>query len=139
MNVYNVTPELKNNNLPFIFFDGYCNLCSGIVRFVIRHGGKNKFNIVPLQHVEQLYAFGIPQKLQPGSVVLFYKGKLLYKSSAIIRACVLLGFPWCLAACGWIIPRFLRDALYNYVSANRIKWFGERKTCFLPEQGDNDH
>ncbi|HEX5001252.1 MAG TPA: DCC1-like thiol-disulfide oxidoreductase family protein [Bacteroidia bacterium] len=139
MSGQHVNPALQNNKLPFIFFDGYCNLCSGIVQFVIRHGGKRKFNIVPLQHAENLSHLILPQKIQPGSVVLFYKGKLLYKSNAVIRICILLGFPWSLAGVGLIIPRFLRDALYNYVSSNRIKWFGERKTCYLPEEGDNGH
>ena len=34
---------------PVILFDGVCNLCEGVVNFVIRHGPRAHFRFAPLQ------------------------------------------------------------------------------------------
>jgi predicted DCC family thiol-disulfide oxidoreductase YuxK len=31
-----------------------------------------------------------------------------------------------------IVPRFIRDAVYNYVGKNRYKWFGKQESCWVP-------
>jgi predicted DCC family thiol-disulfide oxidoreductase YuxK len=40
---------------------------------------------------------------------------------------------WPLLYVAIIIPRFLRDAIYNLVARNRYKWFGRRDSCWLPK------
>jgi predicted DCC family thiol-disulfide oxidoreductase YuxK len=37
---------------PVVFFDGYCKLCSGWVRFLMKNNGEEKFNFVALQSEE---------------------------------------------------------------------------------------
>jgi predicted DCC family thiol-disulfide oxidoreductase YuxK len=123
--------------LPVIFFDGYCNLCSGLIRFVLKHGGQKKFRFVPLQEIGESASYGIPGDLEPGTVALFDHGEVFYRSDAVIRICARLGFPWNLARAGTILPRAVRDKLYNFVSINRIRWFGERTTCYRPQKDDH--
>lgn len=36
---------------PLIVFDGVCVLCSGFVRFVLRHDGKNQFRFAAVQSI----------------------------------------------------------------------------------------
>jgi len=31
-----------------------------------------------------------------------------------------------------IIPKFLRDTIYFFISGNRYKWFGIKESCMLP-------
>jgi len=31
-----------------------------------------------------------------------------------------------------VIPRPIRDAIYNWVARNRYRWFGQREECMLP-------
>jgi len=31
-----------------------------------------------------------------------------------------------------IIPRFLRDWLYEFIAANRYRWFGKKESCMIP-------
>jgi predicted DCC family thiol-disulfide oxidoreductase YuxK len=49
-----------------------------------------------------------------------------------------LGFPWSLMAVFRILPRDLRDRLYDFLARNRFRWFGRRKTCLLATPGDDD-
>jgi predicted DCC family thiol-disulfide oxidoreductase YuxK len=47
----------------------------------------------------------------------------------------LLGWPWKAAAVGYILPRPLRDRLYDWVALNRYRWFGKREACMIPTPG----
>ena len=55
------------------------------------------------------------------------------KSEGSIRMAEGLGFPWRLAAAFRVLPLALRDTLYETVARNRLKWFGKRATCYLPD------
>jgi predicted DCC family thiol-disulfide oxidoreductase YuxK len=116
-----------------LYYDGYCNMCSRLVRFIYRHGGKAKFQFIPLSQS------GMPESSGGGSVILETEGKKWYKSSAVLRVCIILGFPWNLLAPLLLIPASWRNAAYDFVAARRIKWFGARNSCFLPEKDDDGH
>ena len=64
--------------------------------------------------------------------ILFYKGGYLSRSTAALYTFKLLGGFWSLLFAGMILPRFLRDGLYNYIARNRYKWFGKRDSCMIP-------
>ena len=44
-----VAGTVASPDSPVVLFDGYCNLCSGWVDFVIRHGEERPIRFVPLQ------------------------------------------------------------------------------------------
>ena len=31
-----------------------------------------------------------------------------------------------------IIPRFIRDGVYDFIAKNRYKWFGKKDQCMIP-------
>lgn len=39
---------------------------------------------------------------------------------------------------GWLLPAFARDAIYRLVARNRIRVFGARTECFLPDASWSD-
>ncbi len=43
------------------------------------------------------------------------------------------GGVWPLAAVALVIPRFMRDALYDVIAQNRYKWLGKYDTCPLSD------
>jgi len=48
-----------------------------------------------------------------------------------------LNFPWSLAQAFLVVPRPIRESVYDYVASNRYKWFGMTDKCqarqpFLP-------
>jgi predicted DCC family thiol-disulfide oxidoreductase YuxK len=32
-----------------------------------------------------------------------------------------------------VLPRAWRDWLYETIARNRLRWFGKRQTCYLPD------
>ena len=42
-----------------------------------------------------------------------------------------MGGVWPLFSVFWIIPTFIRDAVYEFVTKNRYRWFGKQNTCMV--------
>lgn len=121
-----------------IFFDGVCNLCNMLVVFIIKRDRKHIFKFAPLQSVTA-EEMGILQKdATSNSVIFFCENKLYQKSTAILHICKLLPFPWPLLFGFIIVPRFIRNAVYNFVAANRYKWFGKKDQCMVPSENIED-
>lgn len=45
-----------------------------------------------------------------------------------------LGRGWILFNVGYILPPFVRDALYDWVARNRYQWFGKLDSCRIPTE-----
>lgn len=129
-----VLPLQRMEEKPVILFDGVCNFCNHWVNFAIRRDRRKKLLFTSLQgeSAEKLLpAHGInPTSLS--SVILIDKGKVYTQSSAAIRICKYLDGGWKLFYGLMIIPKFLRDGLYNIIARNRYKWFGKQDSCMVP-------
>jgi predicted DCC family thiol-disulfide oxidoreductase YuxK len=68
------------------------------------------------------------------SSVLIEKGGRVYsRSDGMLVAGHALGGIWALLAKVFgILPRSLRDKLYDWIAANRYRWFGKKDACSLP-------
>ena len=118
----------------FIFFDGVCNLCNGFVQFVIKNDPKGYFRFASLQSEEaQPYLEGCNYPAdQLNSVVLFENGKCYAKSTAALRVFRKLSGAWPLFFASIIVPRFIRDGVYDFIATKRYRWFGKQESCMLP-------
>jgi predicted DCC family thiol-disulfide oxidoreductase YuxK len=119
---------------PVILFDGVCNLCNRSVQFIIKHDPKGLFRFAALQSdfgQEQLtlHGFNTGPLL---SVVLLINGKAYDKSRAALEIARRLSGLWPLMYVFIIVPPFIRDFIYNRISANRYKWFGRQDECMIP-------
>jgi predicted DCC family thiol-disulfide oxidoreductase YuxK len=120
-------------NGPIIYFDGYCNLCDGFVRFLLARDRRARYRFTPLQgetaraRLEDRFT-GSPVE----TVVLEEPKRFRVRSDAAIAILTGLGGVWRLAAVLRVIPRPLRDALYDYVARNRFRWYGRRDACRVP-------
>jgi predicted DCC family thiol-disulfide oxidoreductase YuxK len=118
-----------------ILFDGVCNLCHGLVQFIIRRDPAGYFRFASLQSEvgKRLIPDGInPDPDNPDSVVLIENGRVFTHSAAVLRIMRRLAGPWPLLSAGLVLPRFLRDAAYRFVARNRYRWFGKQDECWLP-------
>jgi predicted DCC family thiol-disulfide oxidoreductase YuxK len=125
---------------PIIIFDGKCVLCSGFAQFVLRHDHRRRFRLLAAQTPlgEALYVhLGLDPKNYETNILL-ENGRAWFKSEGSIRMFERLGFPWSLAAAGRLMPRGLRDRLYDVVARNRLRWFGVRETCLISAPGHDD-
>jgi len=119
-----------------ILFDGYCNLCSASVVFILKRERGDKLRFASL-HSE--YAQGLLDKLgikeeAPDSIILVEGDRYYYRSAAALRIARKLRRLWPLVYAWVIVPRFIRDPIYDWIAKNRYRWFGKRNTCFVPSQ-----
>lgn len=119
---------------PIILFDGVCNLCNRAVQFVIRHDKKKIFLFASLQSAkgaELLKEYGLPSD-RFNSFVLIEENKAYSASTAALRVMKKMPGAWKLLYGFIIVPKFIRDAVYYFISENRYKWFGRREECMIP-------
>lgn len=115
-----------------IFFDGVCGLCNRFVDRLLRIDRRKQLRFAPLQGYTamQRLPIGIADAMR--SVIYLRDGEILQRSDAALLILIDLG--------GWrkvygvflIVPRFLRDGVYDWVARNRYRWFGKRDACRLP-------
>lgn len=121
---------------PVLLFDGVCNLCNGVVQFVIPRDPEGLIRFAPLQSEAGkalLSGHGLPSG-QLDSVVLVEDGTVYRKSAAAIRLAELLGWPYRAAAVGRLLPESVRDGLYDVVAEYRYDVFGRKDRCMIPDE-----
>ena len=119
---------------PIILFDGVCNFCDASINFIIKQDKKNVFRFAALQSEsgqQLLRQFNLPTNTF-GSFVLVDNGSIYLKSTAGLRVYNKLPWYWKWTQLGWIAPKFLRDAVYDFIAKNRYKWFGKKDACMIP-------
>jgi predicted DCC family thiol-disulfide oxidoreductase YuxK len=117
-----------------ILYDGVCVFCSRWVRFVAVRDVERRFRFTAIQSgygTRLARAFGIDPDY-PDTNAVVHRGEAFFKSDAALT--VLSHLP------GWrwvrmlrLVPKPLRDALYNLVARNRYRMFGKYETCFVPD------
>ena len=117
-----------------VLFDGVCRLCGAWARFLIRFDRRHVFKLAAMQADEGkriLEWHGLP--VDGGeSMILVEGGRIYTKSSAFVRVMARLRFPWKAATVVWLIPRVIRDWIYDRVALNRYAIFGKHQSCVLP-------
>jgi predicted DCC family thiol-disulfide oxidoreductase YuxK len=118
---------------PVVFFDGVCNLCNGVVNFILRHQHKKQFRFVALQSEAGEKAIQLLQiPPETNSVILYWEKRIFTESEAALEIARLLPAPWKWAVVCKIIPKKVRDKMYRWIAKNRYRWFGQKQSCRLP-------
>lgn len=120
-----------------ILFDGVCNLCSGLVQFIIKRDPHGYFQFASLQSSlaqKLLMRYGVD--LETDSFVYIENDACYTKSSAALRVCRHLRGLWRCFFAGILLPPVLRDILYDFIAKRRYRWFGKQDSCMLPFPGD---
>lgn len=122
-----------------ILFDGVCNLCNSAVDLIVRNDKKGHFKIGPLQNARSrkiLEQYDISSEYL-NSIILIRGDRVFYKSRAGLEITRHLIGLWPLLYVLIIIPRFVRDPIYDWIARNRYRWFGKKETCRLPTLGES--
>ena len=117
-----------------VLFDGVCNLCNSSVQFILKRDKQRKFLFGSLQGAAGqaiLSKFNLPVN-RFNSFVLVEGEQYYTRSTAVLRMLKHLGRGWQLFYAFIIIPKFIRDAVYNLIARNRYKWFGKKDECRVP-------
>jgi predicted DCC family thiol-disulfide oxidoreductase YuxK len=126
--------ELEEENSSIVLFDGVCNFCNSSVNFIIRHDKKKRYKFAALQSDigRVLSEKNAIDQSKIDSIILVENGKVFIKSSAILRISQHLNYLYPLFFGFVIIPKFIRDGVYDFIAKNRYKWFGKKETCMIP-------
>ncbi|HOZ85341.1 MAG TPA: thiol-disulfide oxidoreductase DCC family protein [Niabella sp.] len=117
-----------------ILFDGSCYLCNSAVQFVIKRDAKKVFHFASLQSPvgkQLLKSYSLPENLLD-SFVYIQNQRAFIKSDAALKVVARLGYPTKILVVFIIIPKFLRDWVYDIIARNRYKIWGQKKECMMP-------
>jgi predicted DCC family thiol-disulfide oxidoreductase YuxK len=123
-----------------VVFDGECAFCNRWVDFLLRLDRKDRFRFTARQS-QSGAAFsrnaGLPEA-GVGSIVLVEGSGLVegatirLRSEAVLRMLELLGFPFSISGIFRLIPVSFRDAVYDVIARNRMRWFRRMSSCRVP-------
>ena len=119
---------------PLIVFDGVCVFCSGFVQLIIRLDRKKRFRFATAQSPfgEALFRrHGLPTHDYDSNLAII-DGAAFTKLDSFVAVMSALGWPWRATKALLILPRPLRDWLYDRVARNRYALFGRKDSCEIP-------
>ena len=114
-------------------------MCARSVRFVLKYERNKALRFAPLQsglgRAAAAHAGLDPTDL---SSMLFVdeSGRPSIKSTAVLLVARNLRLPWRLLRAGRIVPRFVRDRVYDFVAHRRHRWFKAADVCELISADD---
>ena len=125
--------QLKNT----ILFDSKCNLCSKTVKRVMKLDKNKLFTFISnkSEYGKNIISNNNLNSITTETIVLFTtENKFLIKSDAAISIAVKLNPLFLIFNTLFIVPKKIRDRVYDYVAKNRYKWFGENESCDITNE-----
>jgi len=113
-----------------VFYDGSCALCHGFVRFVLAEDRAGLVRFAPLQGATFAASLAAERRaaLPDSVVVLDEAGQPLVRSEGVRHVLASLGGAWrVLAVAQGLVPRALRDLVYDGIAGVRKRVFGTAK------------
>jgi predicted DCC family thiol-disulfide oxidoreductase YuxK len=123
-----------------LLFDGWCSLCNASVNFVLKRDPSHQLCVGAIQQPEGqrlLRQVGLPADYL-ATLVLVENDTVYLGSTAALRVAKKLSGAWPLLYPLIVVPTWLRDPIYNWVSKHRYRWFGKKSTCRLPTDAEKE-
>jgi len=118
-----------------VFYDGVCGLCDRWVRFILKRDKHRTLRFAPLQGEAAKTRKDLPAELRtvvlvvrPGTV----NEQTFMRSDAALRLLDHVGGFWRILSWLRIVPRPIRDWVYDLIAQRRYRWFGKFESCPLP-------
>jgi predicted DCC family thiol-disulfide oxidoreductase YuxK len=121
-----------------LVYDGLCGFCNGTVRLIIRHDTRGIMKFAALQSAFGQYLLQCHPSLRSiDSLILVIRTSpesesLFIRSAGALKVAAYLGGWWNIFLAGWIIPRSMRDWLYDRIAGVRYRLFGKYESCPIP-------
>ncbi|MCJ8312852.1 MAG: thiol-disulfide oxidoreductase DCC family protein [Saccharospirillaceae bacterium] len=134
----NLPPHINQND-KVILFDGVCKLCNVWSNFIIRFDKNHTFKLASVQSkegAEILAHFNYPIDTFETMLVI-HNNQSYEKTDAFFFVIKHLGLPWKLLLIFKIIPKPIRNWIYDRIALNRYKIFGKYDYCTLPTPDHN--
>jgi predicted DCC family thiol-disulfide oxidoreductase YuxK len=130
----------ESTSKPIVLYDGVCGLCNRAVQFLLKRDRHDRLRFASLQSdfaAALLKRHGVDHQDLDTVYVVLNPGEanetLLAKSDAFLLFTKEIGGVWSIARIGKIIPRPIRNSLYDFVARHRYQVFGKYEACMLPD------
>ncbi len=130
---------MKQEKKIIVLFDGVCNLCNGLINFIIKRDRKAIMKFASLQSkvASEILKIHNVNEQELDSVVLLIDDKIYTKSTAALHLLKELGGFWKMFYVFIIVPKFIRDFIYTLIAKNRYRMFGRKDSCMIPNKEIN--
>ncbi len=122
-----------------LYYDGSCGFCDATVKFVLRHEPVHMLRFAPLQGTSAAALLRRHPHLATIDSVIWVDSanedtseRVFARSDAVLRIARYLGLPWSLLVVGRIVPRALRDRLYDLIARHRKRVLRLPAACDIP-------
>lgn len=112
-----------------VFFDGYCNLCNGAVNFILKEDLSKKIKFAALSGTT---AQTLLSTNDNSTIIFLVNGVELKRSAAVFALLDYLSPKWKFLKILKAFPNDILDNIYDVISKNRYKWFGQKDYCRMP-------
>ncbi len=119
------------NQKPRLVYDGICNLCTSVVRFLYALHGEKLIQYVPFQNLgpDVRRNYGLTERALQGRMYLIRQdGSLVGGPFALTEVCRLLT-PFSFICDLFRTP--LAQRLYDWTARRRYSIFGCRESCYI--------
>ena len=128
-------PHIEINDC-VILFDSICKLCNAWCQFIIKYDTQQRFKLCSVQSPEgQSILKHFNMSTDHFDTMLYVEGgKYFDKSDAFLHIVNKLGLPWRSLYVFRVIPKGIRNWLYDRIALNRYLLFGKYDSCMLPNK-----
>ncbi|MEO7135226.1 MAG: DCC1-like thiol-disulfide oxidoreductase family protein [Vicinamibacterales bacterium] len=126
----------NGNSRGIVLYDGTCLFCHASMRFIARHDKAGYFRFGAAQDPRArllLDGRGLGD-ISASTIVLIEHNRVYLRSTAALRIARRLGLPWSLMTVFLIVPRAIRDVVYNIVSTLRYRIADTTDSCEIPSE-----
>ena len=118
-----------------VFYDGDCGFCNRSVQFILDHEKGEELHFCALQsEIAQQFFLENGFPTPDLSTFYFWDGQHLFeRSTGALRVCRYLRVPSSWLIVFLVVPRFIRDGVYNWIAKRRHKLANAQ--CALPTPG----
>ncbi len=122
----------KASGREIVFFDGECGMCDRFIRLFNAQDADSQLRFAPLQGGTAKVELNLPEDSSLATIRFKSGDQVFVRSAAIIEIFRTLGGLCSLAAFGYLIPRPVRDYLYEQVALRRYSLFPKKSICSMP-------
>jgi predicted DCC family thiol-disulfide oxidoreductase YuxK len=130
----------ESTSNPIVLYDGVCGLCNRAVQFLLKRDRHDRLRFASLQSdfaAQLLQRHGLDNQDLDTVYAVLNQGEvneaLLAKSDAFLQLAKVIGGVWSITRFGKVIPRPIRNWLYDFVARHRYQVFGKYEVCMLPD------
>jgi predicted DCC family thiol-disulfide oxidoreductase YuxK len=120
--------------LKVIFYDGYCPMCNGWVRAIIRFDKEKRFHFAALESevARRMLHPLFPDYEKEDTIILLDEDKVYLRSDAALRILRNLPAPISWLYAGKLVPKSIRDKMYRWIASRRYRWGKRFDSCPVP-------